>query len=324
MEYLRLIFTSDFLNAIIRMSTPVLFVAMAACISRQANVLCIAFEGILLFSALGGVIGSALTQSLWLGILLGLAMGISLAIGFAYFVMYMDTKPMLIGLALNTLGKSGSVLILLMVCGSKGNSTSMPSLTFPTVGAKFLSDIPVLGKILSGQNILTWVVVLVVILTTFLIYKTPFGLRIRAVGEDPDAAEAAGINVKRTKFIALLMAGFLCSFGGMFLSMAYVPYFTANMSAGRGFVGIAASHLGMGNPVSATIWAVVFGAADALGNLAQSFDLPSQFAQMTPYIVTLVGLCYLGFGSRHKRKGIKTSAKAEHLKKAEEEGEERH
>ncbi len=321
MEYLRLIFTSDFLNSIIRMSTPVLFVAMAACISRQANVLCIAFEGILLFSALGGVVGSALTQSLWAGILLGLAMGISLAVGFAYFVMYMDTKPMLIGLALNTLGKSGTILILLMVCGSKGNSTSMPSLTFPTVEAKFLAGIPVLGKVLSGQNILTWVVILVVVLTTLLIYKTPFGLRVRAVGEDPGAAESAGINVKRTKFIALLIAGFLCSFGGMFLSMAYVPYFTANMSAGRGFVGIAASHLGMGNPVAATIWAVVFGSADALGNLAQSFDLPSQFAQMTPYIVTLAGLCYLGLGSNRKGKIKKALARAEHLAHAETEKE---
>ena len=311
MEYLQLIFTSDFVNSIIRMSTPVLFVAMAACISRQANVLCIAFEGILLFSALGGVIGSAFTQSLWIGILLGLGMGIFLAVGFAYFVMYMDTKPMLIGLALNTLGESGSILLLLMACGSKGNSTSMPSLTFPSIDFSALSGIPVIGKIISGQNILTWVVIFVVIATYILIYKTSFGLRVRAVGEDPDAAEAAGINVKRTKFISLLIAGFLCSFGGMFLSMAYVPYFTANMSAGRGFVGIAASHLGAGNPLSATIWAIIFGSADALGNLAQSFDLPSQFAQMTPYIVTLIGLCYLGIGMNNKKKTKKAIEKAE-------------
>lgn len=320
MQYLQLIFSSDFLNSIIRMATPVLFVAMAACISRQANVLCIAFEGILLFSALGGVIGSALSQSIWIGILLGLAMGISLAVGFAYFVMYLDTKPMLIGLALNTLGKSGTVLILLLVCGSKGNSTSMPSLTFPAVQLDWLKNIPFLGKILSGQNILTWVVVLVVVLTALLIYKTPFGLRVRAVGEDPSAAEAAGINVKRTKFIALLIAGFLCSFGGMFLSMAYVPYFTANMSAGRGFVGIAASHLGAGNPIAATVWAVIFGSADALGNLAQSFDLPSQFAQMTPYIVTLIGLCYLGFGKKGKRRSEKALKKAARKNQGAQEG----
>jgi Uncharacterized ABC-type transport system, permease component len=291
---LEYIFSSDFIYAVIRMGTPLLFVGMAAVIGAKANVLCIAYEGMMLFAALGGVIGSALTQNLWIGMICGLASGVIIAAIFAYFVLYLDTKPLLAGLALNTLGTGGTVYIVYLLTGMKLDTSSLASLRFPVVHIPIIKDIPFLGNLLSGHNLLSYVAFAMVAVVWFLVFKTRLGLRIRAVGEDPAAASSVGINVNRTKFIALIISGLIASLGGMFMSMAYMPYFTNNMTAGRGFIGIAAQNLGRGNPFWTMIYTLIFGISMAIGNIAQSFRLPSQFAAMMPYLLTLIGLVVIG------------------------------
>lgn len=295
-----LIFSPDFVISVLRMSTPIIFVALAALIGNKADVLCIAYEGIMLFAAFGGVVGSAFTKSIIGGLLFGVFLGLIITGIFAYFVLYLNTKPMLIGLSLNILGSAGTVFGLYMITGSKANSTTLGSLAFPIVNIPIIKDIPVVGRILSGHNLLTYMAIVFVILVSVLIYKTPLGLRIRSVGESPAAAASVGINVRKTKFIALMISGVLASLGGIFMSMAYLPYFTRDMVAGRGFIGMAAESLGGGSPVLTMIWTMVFGAADAIGNMAQSFRLPSQFAQMTPYLVTLIGLALMNIPKRKK------------------------
>lgn len=307
---LQSIFSLDFLVSVLRMSTPLLFVAMAAIVSAKADVLCIAFEGIMLFAALGGVLGSAWTHGVLGGLIVGVGMGLLIALIFGYFVLYLNTAPMLIGLALNILGSSGTVYLLYMVTGLKAASTDVMSFSFPTVNIPLIQDIPILGRILSGHNLLTYVAFLSVFLVWFLLYKTALGLRIRSVGEAPHASESVGIDVRRTKLIALIIAGVLASFGGLFMSMGYLPYFTRDMVSGRGFIGIAAQNLGRGNPVLTMVCTVLFGAATALGNLSQSFRLPSQFASMLPYLATLIGLVLMNAGSgKRKAPGKKLGGK---------------
>ena len=296
---LQYIFSTDFIYAVIRMGTPLLFVGMAAVIGAKANVLCIAYEGMMLFAALGGVIGSALTQNLWIGMICGLASGVIIAAIFAYFVLYLDTKPLLAGLALNTLGTGGTVYIVYLLTGMKLDTSSLASLRFPVIHIPFIKDIPVLGSLLSGHNFLSYVAFIMVIVVWFIVFKTKLGLRIRAVGEDPAAAASVGINVNKTKFIALIISGLIASLGGMFMSMAYMPYFTNNMTAGRGFIGIAAQNLGRGNPFWTMVYTLIFGISMAIGNIAQSFRLPSQFAAMMPYLLTLIGLVVIG--ARNKK-----------------------
>ncbi|MCI6272409.1 MAG: ABC transporter permease [Erysipelotrichaceae bacterium] len=299
------ILTYDFFFAIIRMSTPLIFVAMAAIIGAKANVLCIAYESVMLFSALGGVIGSALTQNLFVGMFTGIFCGLIISSIFAYFVLYLNTKPLLAGLALNTLGTGGTVYIIYLITGMKLDTSSLNSLRFPNVELFIIKDIPFIGKLLSGHNILSYLAFLSVLFAWFLIYKTTLGLRIRAVGENPDSAMAVGINVNKTKFIAILISGVIAAFGGLFMSMAYLPYFTVNMTAGRGFIGIAAQNLGLGNPIWTTVYTIIFGISMALGNTAQSFRLPSQFASMMPYLITLIGLLVIGMSNKYKEKRIK-------------------
>lgn len=305
------IFSVNFANAILRMSTPLLFVAMAAVVGAKADVLCIAFEGMMLFAALGGVIGSAITQSLWGGLFLGILAGMLIAAIFAYFVLVLNTKPMLVGLALNILGSGGTIYIMYLLTGSKANTNSLASLSFPTVDIPLLKDIPVLGDILSGHNVLTYLAFLSVILVFLVIYKTPLGMRIRSVGENPLAAQSVGVNVIRTKFTALMISGALASFGGIFMTMGYLSAFTRDMIAGRGFIGIAAQNLGGGHPLFTMLWTLVFGGATAIGNVAQSYRMPSQLANMLPYAVTLIGLCLMSINFKKGKKGKGRTEKPE-------------
>lgn len=302
------IFSFAFWASILRMATPIVFSSMAAIIGDQANVLCIGYEGIMLFAALGGALGSAFSQSLLVGALCGVAAGMLLAAFFAYFVLYLDTKPLLAGLGINTLGSGVTIYAIYLLTGMKLNTSALPSLQFPDIHIPILEDIPVLGPLLSGHNLMVYFAFIATACVWFLLLKTKLGLRIRAVGKDPNAATSMGINVKKTKFIALLFSGILASFGGLYMSMGYMNYFSADMVAGRGFLGIAAQRLGVSNPGLVLLVTIVFGAATAFGIMAQtlpSVNMPSQFASMTPHLATLIGLAIMGeVAIRNRRKKI--------------------
>ena len=305
---LEYIFSTDFFFAVVRMATPLIFVGMAAVIGAKANVLCIAYEAMMLFAALIGVIASAFTQNLLVGLICGILAGTIIAAIFAYFVLYLHTQPLLAGLSLNTLGIGGTVYIVYLLTGMKLDTSSLNSLQFPTVNIPIIKDIPIIGGLLSGHNILSYVAFISVFFVWYLINKTKMGLRIRAVGENPAAAKSVGINVNKTKFIALLISGVLASLGGLFMSMGYMPYFTNNMTAGRGFIGIAAQNLARGNPIITLLATLIFGVSMAIGNLAQSFRLPSQFASMMPYLITMLGLIIIGI-KNNKNNKIKEGVK---------------
>lgn len=296
------ILSVEFLNSALRLTTPLLFTSMAAVIGGRANVLCIAYEAMMLCAALGGVIGSALSQSLWVGILTGVTCGCFIALLFGYFVLYLDAPPLLAGLALNTFGSGVTVYAVYLVTGMKQDTTSLVSAKFPVVHIPFLESVPVIGQIFSGNSILVYLSFLSVLLTWFLLNKTRIGIRIRAVGTNAQAAASVGINVKKTKLLALLFSGILASFGGMYLSMAYLPYFTTGMTSGRAFISIAAQNLAQGNPLVTTLFSFIFGAAMAIGNLAQSYRLPAQFASMMPYLFTIIGLVIRGARETETRK----------------------
>ena len=312
---LEYIFSFEFWGTVLRMATPILFAAMAAIIGDQANVLCIGYEGIMLISAMGGVLGSAYSQSLGLGLLGGLLAGAFLSAFFAYFVLYQDTKPLLAGLGVNTLASGITIYTMYLLTGMKLNTSTLPSKQFPAVEIPVIKNIPLLGPFLSGHNLMVYLSFAATFIVWFLLFRTKLGLRIRAVGKDPNAAASMGIDVKKTKFIALIISGLLASFGGMYMSMGYMKYFSADMVAGRGFLGIAAQRLGASNPVFVMVVTVIFGAATAFGITAQtlpSVNLPAQFASMTPYLATLIGLAIMGEVniSRQKKRNEEIRRKA--------------
>lgn len=297
-------FIMEFISSVLRMSTPLILVGMAAVIGAKANILCVAYEGMMLFAALGGVMGSAYSQSLFVGIICGLATSIAVAAIFAYFVLYLDAKPLLTGLALNMLATGGTVYVVYLLTGMKQNTANLMSLKFPTVHIPLVENIPVLGDLISGHNLMVYLAFISVAVVWFLIHKTRLGLRIQAVGRNPDAAASVGINVRKTKFTACILSGVLAAFGGMYLSMGYLPYFTTGMAAGRGFIAIAAQNMGVGNPILTMIFSIMFGFAMAVGNVAQSFRLPSQFASMAPYLLTIISMWVMGAVAQRKSKKL--------------------
>lgn len=284
------IFSPQFAFSVLRLTTPILFAALAALITDRAGIINIGLEGIMLICALTGVLGSAYSQSLLVGFISAAATGVLVTLVMAYFSLKLKVDIILAGVAVNLTATGGTIFILYSICGDKGVSSSLNSLVFPSVQLPLIGRIPVLGEILSGHNVLTYVALIMVFAVWFFMEKTKLGLRIRCVGENENAARSVGINVIRIRCMALLISGLLASMGGMFLSMGMLTYFSKNMTAGRGFIAMAAEALGQGGALGSFLASLVFGAAEALSINLQVLGLPPQFVQMLPYVVTILGL----------------------------------
>ena len=287
---LGIIFSEAFVFSIFRITTPILFAALAAVVADRAGVTNIGLEGIMMISALTGVIFSAWTQSAWIGLLCAILLGMLTALMIGFFALKLKTDIILAGIAVNMLGNGGTVFFMYLASGDRGYSANLASKVMPTVNIPVLQDIPVLGGILSGHNILTYLAFIFVALVWVLLYKTPMGLQIRAVGESPNAADSVGVSVNRIKYIALGISGALAGMGGAFMSMGYMSSFNTNMTAGRGFIALAAEAMGRGEPIGTMLTSLLFGFADALANNMQSLGLPQELVAMTPYVFTVVGL----------------------------------
>lgn len=287
---LRIICSTEFFYSIFRVTTPILLAALGAMITSRAGVVNIGLEGIMLFSALAGVVTSAWTQSAAVGLLAAILVGVLISALTAYVMLVLRSDITLTGFAVNALGSGCTVFLLYVICNDKGISSSLASKVLPKVNLPLIQDIPFVGKVLSGHNIMTYVAFLLIIVIYWLVNKTPLGLRIRAVGENPHAAESVGIKVTRIQLIAMLISGVLAGMAGAYMSMGYVSWFARDMMAGRGFIALAAQQLGQGTVVGSMLASLAFGAADSLANNLQALRLPSEFVQSIPYAVTIVGL----------------------------------
>ena len=301
-DALRGIFSWDFIAAGIRVTTPILLAALGALVAESAGTPNIALEGIMLMSAFTGVVVSGFTQSLFLAIIAGIAVGIAMASALAYFALKLKTNIILAAIALNIFASGGTIFFLSMLTGDKGSSASVNSLIIPNIDIPIIENIPVLGDIVSGHHAITYVAIILIFVVQYFLYKTPLGLRIRAVGENPHAADSVGISVIKTKFIALLISGFLASLGGLFLSMGYVSWFARDMTAGRGWIALAAQALGGLNAFGVAAGSFLFGFTEAASYSLQFFNIPYELTQSLPFAITII---VLGFYAWRKLKTTK-------------------
>jgi simple sugar transport system permease protein len=303
------IFTVDFAYSVLRVTTPILFAALASVVAERAGASNIALEGIMLFAALFGAVGSGLTGgSLLWGFVLALAGGLVIAALLAYFGLYLKTDIILAGIALNTLAAGGTVFLMFALIGDKGTTSSLVSASFPRINILLLENVPVLGAIFSGQNTLTYLAFFMVFAVWVLLFKTRLGLHLRAVGENAEAAASVGIPVKKIKCIALMISGLLASAGGAFLSMGYMNGFTRNMVSGRGFIALAAAAMGQLSPVPTMLASLVFGFFDALSNILAAMRIPDEFVKIIPYLATVSGLVIFSALRIWRLKGKKSAA----------------
>lgn len=303
-----IIFSVSFAHAVLRVTTPILLASMGALISKKGGVNNIGLEGIMLFGALVGVLVSGFSGSAFLGVLGAVVIGMLMALLLGYCSLKLKSDIFLTGIALNLMASGGTVFLLYAMTGDKGMSGSIKSLTVPNLDIPIIRSIPVIGQVLNNQSILTYMAFLAVPVVFLLLYKTPIGLRIRAVGEAPNAASSVGVKVIRIKYIALALSGLFAGLGGAFMSMSYVSWFSRDMTAGRGFIALAVEAMGRGNPVGTLVSSLLFGFADALSSSLQAMELPIELLQMLPYLVTVVGLLLYSMQEGKKKSKKKADA----------------
>ncbi len=298
----------DFIISCLRLATPLIYCTLGALVSMHAGQINMAMEGILLTSGLTGVLVSGYTGSIWLGALGAFAGGIIISLIMGYMNIVINADMMLCGISMNNFASGGTIMLIYVLLNNKGSTQSLKSLQFPNWEIPFIKDIPFLGKILSGQNVLTYLAFVMAVLLWFFIFRTKTGLRIRAIGMNPNAAASVGINVNRIRFQAYIYSGIFAALGGAFMTMGYLSYWAQNMMGGRGFIGISAANLSGGNVLIGTVAAVFFGATNALAIVLQTLNLKPELVQMLPYFATILGL--VGISVAQKKRDEKIIRKA--------------
>jgi simple sugar transport system permease protein len=270
----------SFLAQMIRIAIPYLFAASGGVVAERAGIVSLTLEGFMLSGAFAAVVGTHYSGSPWIGVLSGMFGGLIFALIHAITTIRYRADQVVVGVAINLLAIGVTRFFLKLFFASSSNSPRVTGFG---------------GNIKAGgfDNPLLWLGLLVAPVVAFVIYRTPFGLRVRAVGEHPEAAESVGVSVKRVRYLAVAISGILAGLGGVYLALDQ-HQFTDQMTAGRGFIAISAVIFGRWNPIRAALACLLFAAAETLQiQLQGSHAIPSQFIEMIPYLLTIIALAGL-------------------------------
>lgn len=292
-------FLLDLLGAAIRIASPLMFAALGGIISERAGVFAVGLEGMMLSGAFGATVGAALSGSALVGIAAAMLSGAALAGVVALVAVRAGADNMVTGLAANILAIGLTSFLLRGVLGH-GAAAALHVALLPAIAVPGLSSLPVVGAVLFVQPPLTWLALAAAVPLTLFLHRSAAGLTLRAAGENPLAAYGAGADPARVRTLAVLACGAVAGLGGAVLCLQQVGTFTDDMTAGRGYLALAAIIVGRWMPFGTLLACLVFGAAEALDLRVQMLGLPisSYDVQMLPYIVALLVLVVLGRSSR--------------------------
>jgi general nucleoside transport system permease protein len=282
-------FIVGLLQAALRTATPLLLAGLGELFGERSGILNIGLEGIMLLGCLIGFVVANLTGIVWLGILAGGIAGVLVSLIHALLSINLGVNQVVSGVGINIFCSGLSLTLYRAIYGM--SSSSIPRAPSQTpVYIPFLSDIPVLGPFLFSQLPLVYFALVLVPVSWFILYRTEFGLKVRAAGEHPLAAETLGINVAGIRYICVMTTGLLTGFAGTFLSLGLLNIFRDNMTAGRGWIAIAVVIFGRWKPGGILMASIIFGIATAFQLRLQAIgvDFPYQFLLMIPYVLTMV------------------------------------
>ena len=287
--------------ATLRLATPIALAALGGVMSERSGVTNIALEACMLAGAFFGIVAADRSRNIWIALAVALLAGAAVALLHAYASITLRSDQIVSGMALNILVLGLTTYLDYELYGTTGTPADLPSL--PEVRLEFLRGVPYVGDAIGGQNSLVWVMLLLVILLQVFLFKTVAGLRVRAVGEHPRAAETVGIQVRRIRYAAVIASGALAALGGAYLSLGVAHAFTDGMTGGRGFIGLAAMIFGRWTPVGALMASLIFGYGNALSTSLQGATIgdvrvPVQLLGTLPYILTI--LTVAGFVGRSR------------------------
>lgn len=281
---------ATFLAAAIRMATPLFLSALGELFAERSGVLNLAVEGLMLLGAFMAYWGADQTRNAWVG--LGAAAVVGILMGLALGVLYVTLRldQIVAGLAANIALIGISAFLFRLIYGRLPFALKVKGFTSAPI--PYLSDIPFLGDVLFKQNLLVYGALLLAPIAAFVLYKTEFGLRVRAAGENPEAPDNMGVSVPGLRFVCLAIGGLMASLGGAFLTLGHIHLFVEEMTAGRGWIAIACVVFGRWDPKRALAGALLFGAMDALQLRFQAAGvaLPFQILSMLPYVATILAL----------------------------------
>ncbi|WP_233160590.1 ABC transporter permease [Actinophytocola xanthii] len=270
--------------------TPILFAALAGALCQRAGVFNISLEGTMLVGCFAGVAGSWYGGSVWVGVLAAALAGTAYSLVLAVGTITFRGDAVVLGVAVNLLAVGLTSFLVQTVFGTRGTFSDPALAGLDPLTVPGLSEVPFLGEVLSGHSALVYLSWLAVPVLAVFLGRHPWGLRLRGVGERPEAAASLGVPVDRYRYGAILAAGALCGLAGAQLALGNVTLFSENMTAGRGWIAVVAVLLGRALPYGVLAAAVLFGLAEAAGFRLQGLGLPQQATDAAPYVVTLVAL----------------------------------
>lgn len=287
----RYVFNVANLQGMLRLATPVTLAGLCALITSRAGILNIAGEGMILFGAWFAVAGSYFAENALVGVASAMLSGCVIGGLFALFSLRFRAHIIIMGIAINIFANAATIFLTRAVFKQAGAFADPRIQGLNPIALPIIKDIPVLGDLLSGYSLIVYLTWVLIVLTTIFLYRTPWGLHLRAVGENPQAAETLGVNVERIRFAAVMASGVYASLAGVYLSLGHLKMYTDQMAAGRGFIGMAVNTFGGGEPIGVFLSSLLFGFVDTIGwRLQGERIMPVYFVNMLPYVATLVAL----------------------------------
>ena len=279
------------LTVAVRHAGPILLVAMGGLLAVKANVFNLALEGFMLIGAFASIVGAFYSENVFVGILAGMAASTLLIAIYAIFIIELKVQPVICAISIITLAGGLTRYLLKPIFGVSGRYVLPASLAMPAVQMKWLDKIPIIGPILNGHSLIVYFALFLPFILYFIIYRTSFGLNLRAVGLNEEAAVSTGLSAKRIKYIALISNGVLCGLGGAELALS-VYMFNVGMTNGRGYTALAAIILSNSHPIGAFAACLLFGLAESLVVSLSTTGISSYLLGMLPYILALAAAVF--------------------------------
>ncbi len=304
MENLADLFTLDLIRSGIRLATPIILAALGGALCHRAGVLNLALEGKMLLGAFVGILAAFFFQNSYLGVIVAGLAGGALGAIFAFVYLRYQVNLVILAIAINLFILEMTVFFMRTFLGDVGTWSDPSIEQLPDLSLPVLHNLPAVGQIFSGYNAIVYLSWLAALVSYFILFHTKFGRHVRAVGENQEAAEAAGINVARVKVFALVISGILAAVGGAFLSVGHLTLFTRNMSNNRGWIAVTAALFGFNHPIAVFFTGMFFGFADAFAvRLQTTTNIPPSLVQFLPPVFTLLALILVAVRS-HAREAL--------------------
>ena len=284
-------FSAETFLMILRLAVPLILVSLSSTLSELCGVISLGTEGLMLIGAFGGVVGSYYFNNPVLGIICSMLFGMILAYLFSILCIKFKANQTVCGVGMNLFAQGFSAVGTYIIWGQEGISEKVKQLNL--ISIPLLKNIPILGFIFNKQSPVFFLTILLSFLIWYVLKYTKTGLHLKAISDEPIAANTVGINVKKYRYITMIISGLLAGLGGGYLSIVQNNVFVNNMTAGRGFLGVAANIFGGWTPIGFVLSSFIFAIAQAIRFKLVGLSIPDQFVQMVPYLITIFALIFL-------------------------------